>query len=266
VSVMYAFQEHLELVTERSDLIIQNKDLGRLFDGFDFITGTYRVPHMLRYVFPLNHTTSPVESVSQDAAEAQRVYQAIDELLVDMLAFLRKSFALTRTNDAARPRTGTAAAQVPTAGSETASVALSPAVEGEDADLPVLNMQDLLMLLRFASTHNRGLHVEGLLWTIWLSHSSPDISKLMRLSGSYAARGHLEKAVELSAHASVLDPAFAEPYNKRASYHHHLGQYDECIEYSQKALAIFPDHFAAYSGLALANERKGGFCIQTVRA
>lgn len=254
-------QEWLEPVTERVDQIIQHRDLSVLFDGFDFATGMYKVPHKLRYAFPMNSHSGL--SASEEQA-ATTVYHAIDEVLVELFGFLRKSFSLSRVNDAARVQRLATARRLTDGASHSPErdlVSSEPDSNLENSagtgDLPVLSLQDLLMLLRFAPTHDRALYVESVLWLIWMSHPSPDVMKLTRLSMGQAKRGNYREAIEIISHASSLDPTFAEAYNKLASYHHCLQEYDECIAYATKALEIVPEHVGSLSGLGLSYEHKG---------
>lgn len=251
-------QEWLEPVTERADQIIQHRDLSVLFDGFDFATGMYKVPHKLRYAFPVNSHSGLSTSDEQAVA---KVYHAIDEVLVELFGFLRQSFSLSRVNDAARVRKLASSKKLTDGESQSNRLDLVPSPESRTttgaSEMPVLNLQDLLMLLRFAPTHDRALYVESVLWLIWMSHPSPDIRKLTRLSMGQAKRGNYREAIEMISHASALDPTFGEAYNKLASYHHCLQEYDECITYATKALEIVPEHVGSLSGLGLSYEHKG---------
>ena len=229
-------------------------------------------------------TTADVEQ-SLDAAQLVEIYTKIDEVLVELLCELRQSFSTTRRNDAmerhakAHPalansnntttNTGSSSdtssnidynyagavdsASLLQAQDESSLLHPSVAVHNQDASL---EMKDLLVLLKYAQTQEHALYAESLLWLIWMAHTSPDINKLTRLSISHAKRGNLNQAIEIITKAIELDVTFGEAYNKRASYHHMLREYDECIVDAEKALEYFPEHVGALSGLALCFEQK----------
>ena len=235
------------------------------------------------------------EQAATAAAAAGRVYRLIDNVLVELLTTLRQSFSASRRNDAAyRKQTAddrSASFTSPPPGSNNSGGAYADAdaavahvqkteetdsnvcSNGGDVDvlstkvatpsppalsaLPVLDMQDLLALLKYARTQEQALYVESALWLIWVSHDSPDINSLMRLSIAHAKRGNAMQAIEVVSKAIELDPLFAEAHNKRASYHHMLQQHDECIQHAKSALELFPDHVGALSGLSLCYEQRG---------
>lgn len=283
-------QENLELVTERPDFLVRHPHLSTLFQGFDFPSGTYRVPEKLQYCFSevlpsvglsdseaggaastKSIVGATLDAKSDDPATAVTVkpaHRVVDELLVELLTYLRTSLSLTRTNDAlyraalAAPNElhETNEEDTNTKSPEQAQQALQADCE---ADTPfssaqlALNMQDLLLLLRSAKCQDHALYVESLLWTVWVSHTMPEINKLVRLSIAHAKRGNVEQAIDVISRAVDFDPSFAEAYNKRASYRHIQQAYDECIEDAQLSLDIFPDHVGALSGLSLCFEQKG---------
>lgn len=280
-------QENLEPVTERPDLLVNHRTVSHYFQSFDLDKGGFRAPPKLAYCFPQrvevapkvipwkDPATSIAESVypmmpdagvakgiwpsSVDDAEAAAlvpVYKAIDELLVELFTYLRSSLAQTRVNDsqARRAKKGAAEAVVEAEGEAgEAELAAQPVVP----DAPLVSMHDLLMLLKYARTQEHALYVESLLWIVWLAHESPEVCMLMRLSIAHAKRGQMAEAIEVVSRAIELDPHFAEAYNKRASYHHMLKGYEDCIVNANSSMEIFPDHVGALSGLSLCYEQQG---------
>lgn len=296
-------QENIELVTERPDFLVNHRHLGSLFRGFDFAAGTYRVPAKLQYCFAgprkmpprlattnaggdevvavrtsvtlesvveTTNTTSTSTCTSTDNAlltgAMSQVHETVDEILLELLAYMRESLSQTRLNDALFR-----AAQI-----ESELTDLLAPVNPDTSDVPLstgtvssadhahattaptsLNMKDLLVLLKFAKSQDHAMYVESMLWQVWVAHTSPDINKLMRLSIAHAKRGNIETAITIMTQVIELDPTFAEAYNKRASFYHVNKQYDECIENAQASLDIFPDHVGALSGLSLCYEQRG---------
>jgi len=46
-------------------------------------------------------------------------------------------------------------------------------------------------------------------------------------------------------------PNFAEAYNKRATCHYLMGNYEEAVRDARKAVTLNPNHFGAWNGLGL---------------
>lgn len=122
-------------------------------------------------------------------------------------------------------------------------------------------MNDLLKLLKHASTYDQALYVESLLLMIWISHDSIDINRLMRLSILHARRGNNSKAIDMTNKMISLDPTFVEAYNKRATFQQSNLQYNECTKSAKKVLDLFPEHFGARTGLCLLHEKKGMYIL-----
>jgi tetratricopeptide (TPR) repeat protein len=262
-------QENLQLVKDSADMMIEHRELGKAFEGFDFTSNVYRAPHKLRYCFPQRTpSTPPAASQTEERSQTEAMHAVVDEMLLELLTYLRASLSFARTSDAAQR-----ASQVPVmpsgaaehSSSVTGAVAALQAPPASPADGPLaVSLQDLLSMMKFAQTQEQAIYVESLMWLIWVAHTSPDINKLMRLSMSHAKRGNLKQAIEIVTLASELDPSYGEAYNKRASYHHFQLDYDACIVDAQKALQIFPEHVGALSGLGLCYEHKGGRPIHLI--
>lgn len=219
---------------------------------------------------------SPFQGVTdEEAATVAPVYAAIDELLVELFTYLRGSLAQTRVLDGQARRSKKESAETVSEENITGGVAQIPATDMTDMTAaaavpsiddaasappaPLVSMRDLLLLLKYARTQEHALYVESLLWLTWLAHASPEVCMLMRLSISHAKRGQMEEAIEVVSRVIELDPLFAEAYNKRASYHHMLKGYEDCIINANSSMEIFPDHVGALSGLGLCYEQQGKY-------
>jgi len=58
-------------------------------------------------------------------------------------------------------------------------------------------------------------------------------------------------ALDILDQITILEPEFAEGWNKRATVHYMMGEYGRSIADIEKALALEPRHFGALSGLGL---------------
>ncbi len=91
--------------------------------------------------------------------------------------------------------------------------------------------------------------IEVQIWMIW-SESGSETIDLLFASGIQAMRdGRLADAVNVFGEIIVLDPGFAESWNKRATVHFVLGNYPESIADVERTLALEPRHFGALAGL-----------------
>jgi len=249
-------QENLELVTNPAESDIRTS-LKAIFYGYNFATGAFNVIHFLRYTHP-SVEGGRVETSEEPAVEA--VYAKIDEILIEVRSLLKESFSKCRTNEATlyqKQQNNEPEGQqqnVQTVGTEPTHNSASNAGV---SSVPVLNMQDLMVMLKFAPTSTDALNVEKLLWLIWISHANPEINKLMRLSISHANRGNLKKAVEIVNRVIELDPTFAEAFHKRAWFQQKLGEIDDSCVSAQKTLEIWPQHFGALASLAKCYRRNG---------
>lgn len=285
----------VDIIKHRPDLIIYHRDLAHSFLGFDRASGSYRLTQKQKYCFPTvdnrknerrreeifqdNNNNNPSQAITTSletddfsssvatavnyndstvsircdtttitTEEETAAYHATDALLVDLLCTMRTSFSQTRKNDAKYRQQ-----QLQQDGSKIDE----DSSDDNSRKLPVLDMNELMDLLKNANSREHSHYVENLLWLIWLSHDEADINRLMRLSIAHSQRGNMEQAVVTATKAIDLDSDFAESYNKCASYHYAMKRYDKCIVSGKNAVQRFPNHIGALAGLGLSYDRIG---------
>ena len=92
---------------------------------------------------------------------------------------------------------------------------------------------------------------ESAIWRIWLEHEDNAVALLMRDGVAAMNRGDGRAALEDFDQIVKIAPDFAEGWNKRATVHYMLGNYDESLADIAETLAREPRHFGALSGRGL---------------
>jgi tetratricopeptide (TPR) repeat protein len=99
--------------------------------------------------------------------------------------------------------------------------------------------------------------VEAAIWQIWLQSGDPEVDKIMQRG--IGAMNDRDLSAALAAFDEVVEraPDFAEGWNKRATVHYFLQNYDQSIADIQRTLVLEPRHFGALSGLGLVSLAMG---------
>lgn len=99
--------------------------------------------------------------------------------------------------------------------------------------------------------------IEQMIWRVWIVSGEDKIDAIM---------AHGVRAMSLDDHAAALGafdeiirlaPGFAEAWNKRATIHYLLGNFDASAADIESTLALEPRHFGALSGLGLVRLAQG---------
>ena len=93
--------------------------------------------------------------------------------------------------------------------------------------------------------------VEETIWRLWIEHDDPAVALLMRNGMSAMNRGDQRSALEDFDQIVRIAPGFAEGWNKRATVHYLLGNYQDSLDDIERTLALEPRHFGALSGRGL---------------
>ncbi len=93
--------------------------------------------------------------------------------------------------------------------------------------------------------------VEQEIWRIWTHAGVERVDSLMSLGIAAMSGGHHTHALRIFDHVVSLAPDFAEGWNKRATVHYLIGDFEASIADIQRTLALEPRHFGALSGLGL---------------
>ncbi len=114
----------------------------------------------------------------------------------------------------------------------------------------------LFASLHKASDEQAAKAVEEKIWELWSRFDSPTAEVL--LGQAVVAMGAAENAASLE----ILDrivaafPTYAEAWNKRATLHFALGNYDASLKDIDKVLDLEPRHFGALAGRGMIYQRQ----------
>ncbi len=96
--------------------------------------------------------------------------------------------------------------------------------------------------------------VEQKIWKIWSTHpNSKDLTMMLNIGSDYVNNQKLEKAIETFSNVIVLDPSWAEAWNKRATVYYMIGEFEKSQADINKVLELESRHFGALAGQGLVN-------------
>ncbi len=94
-----------------------------------------------------------------------------------------------------------------------------------------------------------------MIWREWAASGSKSIDLLMAWAGTAMRSKNYAKAEDLLDQVIVLNPKFAEGWNRRATLYFAKLDYSRSLTDIEKTLALEPRHFGALSGLAVIMQR-----------
>ncbi len=115
-----------------------------------------------------------------------------------------------------------------------------------DARLEVLFSQ-----LKQAPDTQAARAVEAVIWNIWGEVEDRASGILLGQGISAMGRGDLRAALGKFDQIVAIAPGFAEGWNKRATVHYLLGNFEDSLADIDKTLTLEPRHFGALSGRGL---------------
>lgn len=121
-------------------------------------------------------------------------------------------------------------------------------------------LDELFAALKSTQDGRQAHEIEQMIWFIWSRAPSAGASLMLRQGTEYMNEGKYEMARSNFDAVVELAPEFAEGWNKRATVHYLMDDYDGSIEDIKHTLALEKRHFGALSGLGLIydalNEKK----------
>ncbi|MBI3413940.1 MAG: tetratricopeptide repeat protein [Verrucomicrobia bacterium] len=125
----------------------------------------------------------------------------------------------------------------------------------------------LVRALNANSPDTRELALNSLL-DMWQHAAGEKAFGYLQIAQKAVAKKDLELALEVLNRVVKKYPDFAEGWNRRGTLYWLLGQFDLSIADGERTLALNPDHFGAWLGVALCHFKRGEFTSarQAVRA
>ena len=114
-------------------------------------------------------------------------------------------------------------------------------------------LKDLFEKLRTAPTPEAAAPVEAKIWTIWADSGDSDLDQVFAVGTRALAIGDVTTALKIFDTIVRKAPDFAEGWNKRATVHYMMGNYEASLADIDRTLELEPHHFGALAGLGLVN-------------
>ena len=127
-------------------------------------------------------------------------------------------------------------------------VLVSPQAKADQNDD---RLQGLFEDLQAAQSDSAARSIEARIWSIWYEHPDSAIVLLMRQGRDAMRRQDYSTALRSFDQVVIIDPAFAEGWNARATLYYLIGNFDDSLTDIDRVLALEPRHFGALSGRGL---------------
>ena len=130
-----------------------------------------------------------------------------------------------------------------------------PATGMADQNNDVLD--DLFGRLKASTNAFEAAAIEGLIWKVWIHRGVAEVDQNMTLGIAAMGEGDFEGSLSYFDRVVRGDPGFAEGWNKRATVHFLMGNFDSSVADIRKTLTLEPRHFGALSGMGLIYDALG---------
>ena len=118
-----------------------------------------------------------------------------------------------------------------------------------DQNDPVLD--ELFIQLRDVDNLETASRIEKKIWATWTHRGDELVDRHMSLGIKAMHAGAHKLALREFTTVINLDQNFSEGWNKRATIHYIMGNFDKSIQDIKRTLALEPRHYGAMSGMAL---------------
>jgi tetratricopeptide (TPR) repeat protein len=112
-------------------------------------------------------------------------------------------------------------------------------------------LDELFIQLRNVDNLETASRIEKEIWAKWVHRGDELVDRHMLLGIRSMHAGALKLALRQFTTVINLDQNFSEGWNKRATIHYMMGNFDESVQDIERTLALEPRHYGAMSGMAL---------------
>jgi len=119
------------------------------------------------------------------------------------------------------------------------------------ADQTSPKLDPLFDRLRGTASEAEALSLEQSIWKIWVRHAEDKVNSRMAQGILLMNAGRFQQSLNAFNDVVSLAPRHAEGWNKRATVHYLLGDFDASVRDIQRTLDLEPRHFGALSGMSL---------------
>jgi tetratricopeptide (TPR) repeat protein len=145
----------------------------------------------------------------------------------------------------ARPRV--AKATSPVESPQPAAEAPAPTTQAERLD-------SLFAALKKTSAQDDAARIAAKIDAEWSQSGSATVDLMLFWATQAAAKQNSAAALDLLEQAIILDPDYAEAWNRRATLNYQISDYGKSIADIQKTLILEPRHYGALMGLGMILE------------
>lgn len=123
-----------------------------------------------------------------------------------------------------------------------------------------VELDKMFARLKDTTSETEASAITQAIWILWTTSEDSNVNDMMRRGIRLMGAQNLDEALAIFDRMVKYAPEFAEGWNKRATVHYMLGNFNESVADIRKTLALEPRHFGALSGLGMINmelERQG---------
>ena len=128
-----------------------------------------------------------------------------------------------------------------------ALVAYQPAIADQNSE----ELPELFGKLQQAESQKQAALIEAEIWKTWYKRAQDDGGKSMTNAIQAMGAGRYTVALALLDGLVKEESDFAEAWNRRATIHYLLGNYNQSLLDIEQALTLEPRHFGAISGIGM---------------
>jgi tetratricopeptide (TPR) repeat protein len=112
-------------------------------------------------------------------------------------------------------------------------------------------LDQLFARLQATTDPSEGEALQQAIWQVWTATDDKAASRMMSIGIIAMGQDRLDDALSTFDALVEATPDFAEAWNKRATVHYLMGNFDESVADIERTLKLEPRHFGALSGLGL---------------